>query len=212
MGRILFAFVCSCDSSPMAMTTMTPPTANARDRLIDTAISLFNRHGFHATGVDRIVAVARVAKKTLYAHFPSKEELILAALARKRAAFADKFLPAVLAASDDPRERLLTLFELAKSWFSDPDFYGCIFVNAAVEYSDAGHPINACAREFKTLLRNFARDQAQAGGAADPETLADQIALLFEGATTVAQVSARPDAATTAKTIAEQLVDQAFRK
>ncbi|WP_162917220.1 TetR/AcrR family transcriptional regulator [Dongia deserti] len=189
-----------------------PPTATARDRLIDTAITLFNRHGFHATGVDRIVAVAKVAKKTLYAHFPSKEELILAALSRKRAAFADKFLPTVLATSDDPRERLLSLFELAKSWFSDPDFYGCLFINAAVEYSEASHPINACAREFKTLLRSFAREQAAAGGAADPDTLADQIALLFEGATTVAQVSARPDAATTAKGIAAQLIDQAFRR
>jgi AcrR family transcriptional regulator len=197
------------------MNPANPPaatTTNARDRLIDTAIHLFNRYGFHATGVDRIVAVAKVAKKTLYAHFPSKEDLIIAALSRKRAAFADKFLPAVLANSDQPRDRLLSLFELAKSWFNDPDFYGCIFVNAAVEYSEPGHPINACAREFKTLLRGFALEQAQAGGAADPEILADQIALLFEGATTVAQVSARPDAATTAKTIAAQLIDQAFRR
>jgi AcrR family transcriptional regulator len=184
----------------------------ARERLIDTAIALFNRYGFHATGVDRIVAVAKVAKKTLYAHFPSKEELILAALARKEAAFAEKFIPAVAAASDDPKQRLLTLFEMAKSWFSDPDFYGCIFVNAAVEYSEAGHPINSCARRFKTRLRGFAREQAQLGGAANPDLLADQIALLFEGATTVAQVSARPDAATTAKQIAETLIDAAFRK
>jgi AcrR family transcriptional regulator len=198
--------------TPQNTPAATPSTATARDRLIDTAITLFNRYGFHATGVDRIVAVAKVAKKTLYAHFPSKEDLIIAALSRKRAAFADKFLPALLANSDQPRERLLSLFELAKSWFADPDFYGCIFINAAVEYSEPGHPINACAREFKTLLRGFALEQAQAGGAADPEALADQIALLFEGATTVAQVSARPDAATTAKSIATQLIDQAFRK
>jgi AcrR family transcriptional regulator len=196
----------------MTTTQAHPSSATARDRLIDTASALFNRYGFHATGVDRIVAVAKVAKKTLYAHFPSKEDLILAALSRKRAAFADKFLPAVRATSDQPRERLLSLFELAKGWFSDPDFYGCIFVNAAVEYSEPGHPINGCAREFKTLLRGFAREQAEAGGAADPDALADQIALLFEGATTVAQVSARPDAATTAKTIAALLIDQAFRK
>jgi AcrR family transcriptional regulator len=196
----------------MTAQSTTSPTATARDRLIDTAIALFNRHGFHATGVDRIVAVAKVAKKTLYAHFPSKEDLILAALSRKRAAFADRFLPAVLASSGQPRDRLLSLFELAKSWFSDPDFYGCLFINAAVEYSEPGHPINACAREFKTLLRGFAREQAVAGGAADPDALADQIALLFEGATTVAQVQGRPDAATTAKTIAALLIDQAFRK
>ncbi|HEX6118807.1 MAG TPA: TetR/AcrR family transcriptional regulator [Dongiaceae bacterium] len=194
----------------MDTSLLNAPTVSARERLIETATALFNRHGFHATGVDRIVAVAKVAKKTLYAHFPSKEDLILAALSRKRAAFSDRFLPTVLASSGDPRVRLLSLFELAKSWFADPDFYGCIFVNAAVEYSEPAHPINASAREFKTLLRGFARQQAIEGGAADPETLADQIALLFEGATTVAQVSARPDAATTAKQIAEQLIDQAF--
>jgi hypothetical protein len=61
------------------------------------------------------------------------------------------------------------------------------------------------------LLRGFAREQAKLGGAADPDLLADQIALLFEGATTVAQVSARPDAATTAKQIAETLIDAAFK-
>ena len=199
------------------MTTESPSTAPApvspaRERLIDTAAALFNRYGFHATGVDRIVAAAKVAKKTLYSHFPSKEDLILAALARKEAAFTEKFVPAVLANSDDPRERLLTLFEMAKGWFSDPDFYGCIFVNAAVEYSEPGHPINACAKRFKTQLRAFAREQARLGGAPDSELLADQIALLFEGATTVAQVSARPDAATTAKQIAATLIDAAFRK
>ena len=196
----------------MNIPLMNPPVPTARDRLIETAIALFNRHGFHATGVDRIVAVAKVAKKTLYAHFPSKEDLILAALSRRRAFFADKFLPDVAAAADNPRGRLLALFELAKGWFQDPDFFGCIFINAAVEYSEPGHPINVAAREFKAVLRNFAREQAAAGGAADPDTLADQIHLLFEGATMVAQVCARPDAATTAKTIAAQLIDQSFPK
>lgn len=186
------------------------PATSARERLIETAISLFNRHGFHATGVDRIVATAKVAKKTLYAHFPSKEDLILAALARRRAAFAARFLPAALAASDDPKQRILTLFELAKGWFADPDFYGCLFVNAAAEYSEPGHPIRACAQDFKTLVHGFARAQAAAGGAPDPDRLADRIALLFEGATVVAQVSARPDAATTAGEIAAQLIDAAF--
>src|SRR5690349_12032461 len=194
----------------MNVSTMIQPTATARDRLIDTAIALFNRYGFHATGVDRIVAVAKVAKKTLYAHFPSKEDLILAALSRKRAAFADTFLPAVTATSPEPRERLLNLFELAKTWFKDPEFFGCIFVNAAAEYSEPNHPINAAAKEYKTILRNFAHAQAEAGGAADPDTLADQIALLFEGATTVAQVSGCPEAAATARSIAVQLIDSAF--
>jgi AcrR family transcriptional regulator len=190
----------------------TTSALSARDRLIDAAIDLFNRHGFHATGVDRIVAVAKVAKKTLYAHFPSKEDLILAALARKGEAFTARFVAAVRAGSDDPRARLLSLFELAKSWFDDPDFYGCLFVNASVEYADRGHPINSCARTFKTVMHAFVREQAIAGGAADPERLADQITLLFEGATVVAQVSARPDAAITAKQIAAQLIDAAFAR
>ncbi len=198
--------------APEKMTGFPSDTPSARDRLIDTAMALFNRYGFHATGVDRIVAAAKVAKKTLYSHFPSKEDLILAALARKEAAFTEKFVPAVTANASDPRARLLALFEMAKGWYSDPEFHGCIFVNAAAEYSEPGHPINACARRFKTQLRGFIRAQAKEGGAADPDRLADQVALLFEGATTVAQVSARPDAATTAKEIATTLIDAAFRK
>lgn len=199
------------DPTSPEMTGFPSAAPSARDRLIDTAIALFNRYGFHATGVDRIVAAAKVAKKTLYSHFPSKEDLILAALARKQAAFKEKFVPALLTGTADPKQRLLMLFEMAKGWYSDPDFYGCLFVNAAVEYSDPGHPINACARQFKTDLRGFIREQAVQGGAKDPDTLADQIALLFEGATTVAQVSARPDAATTARQIAAALVETAFR-
>lgn len=194
-------------SSAMSSTT----ALSARDRLIDAAIDLFNRHGFHATGVDRIVAVAKVAKKTLYAHFPSKEDLILAALARKGEAFTSRFIAAIRARSDDPRERLLGLFEMAQSWFDDPDFYGCLFVNASVEYAERDHPINGCARTFKTVMHAFVREQAVAGGAADPDLLADQITLLFEGATVVAQVSARPDAAITAKRIAAPLIDAAFK-
>lgn len=191
--------------------TSSTSALSARDRLIDAAVDLFNRHGFHATGVDRIVAVAKVAKKTLYAHFPSKEDLILAALARKGEAFTDKFLASARAASNDPRERLLGLFDMAKSWFDDPDFYGCLFVNASVEYAARGHPINGCAQTFKTVMHAFVREQALAGGAANPDRLADQICLLFEGATVVAQVSARPDAAITAKEIAAQLIDAAFK-
>ena len=101
---------------------------------------------------------------------------------------------------------------MAKSWFNDPDFYGCLFVNASVEYGERAHPINGCARAFKTVMHAFVREQAVAGGAADPDRLADQISLLFEGATVVAQVSARPDAAITAKEIAAQLIDSAFVK
>lgn len=183
----------------------------ARERLIQTAISLFNQHGFHATGVDRIVEVARVAKKTLYAHFPSKRDLILAALERKEHVFKTQFLPAVTEAGQTPHDRLIALFEMAKNWFAAPDFYGCLFINAAVEFSNPDDDIRRCVQTFKQMLRGFVREQAVAGGASDPDTLADQISLLFEGATTVAQVTGRPDAATTARGIAEKLIAEQFR-
>jgi AcrR family transcriptional regulator len=205
------------DSRQTEPRTELSAASSARDRLIDTAITLFNRYGFHATGVDRIVAAAKVAKKTLYSHFPSKEDLILAALARNEVSFIERFLPRVEASSADPKQRLLNLFDAAQTWYDDSEFYGCLFVNAAAEYSDPSHPINAFSRHFKARMRDFLRGQAvQArelhGGGADPDILADQIALLFEGATTVAQVSARPEAAVTAKEIARTLLETSLRK
>ena len=106
-----------------------------RQDLVDTAMELFSAHGYHGTGIDRIAEEAGVSKKTMYHHFRSKEELILAALKQYDGLFRNDFMKAVNKRGDTAYERLLAIFDVAHDWFSGDNFYGCMFINAVGEYS-----------------------------------------------------------------------------
>lgn len=179
-----------------------------REHLIDTAIGLFCAHGYHATGIDRILNEAGVSKKTLYTHFRSKEELIMAALRKYDGLFRNDFMRRIDRMGATPREKLLAIFDAAQAWFSQKQFFGCMFINAVGEYAEDDSPIRAISQQFKRAMRDYIRDLCVQAGAKAPEALADQLALLFEGATVTAQVSQNADAAETAKTIAKQLIAQ----
>ena len=86
-------------------------SSSKRDLLINTALELFSREGFHATGIDRILSESGVAKMTLYNHFKSKDELILAALRRRDETFRNWFMRTVEASAETPRGRLLASFD-----------------------------------------------------------------------------------------------------
>ena len=184
-------------------------TATRRDLLVETAAKLFARHGFHATGIDRILAEAGVAKMTLYKHFRSKDELILAALRRRDEEFRNWFRRRVEARADTPRARLLAVFDVLAEWFEQPDFAGCTFVTAAAEFHPAEDPIHAAAAEHKRLLLAFLRDLAGEAGARDPETLAQELGLLMEGATALAHVCGEKNLEA-ARHAARLLIDEAL--
>jgi len=183
--------------------------ASRKEHLIDTALRLFERDGYHATGIDRILSEAGVAKMTLYNHFRSKDELILAALRARDQLFRNDVIRDLAARSDDPAERLVLVFDVLADWFEQPGFSGDMFINAAAEYADPAHPIHAAAAEHKRLFATYLREQAQAAGAGDPDELAAQLALLMEGAITTAHVSGSGQAARDAQRVAQLLVDQA---
>ena len=129
--------------------------SSRRDHLVDTALALFMRDGFHATGIDRILEQAGVAKMTLYNHFKSKEELILAALRLRDERFLEWFTAAVETRAENPRGRLLALFGALDEWINEPDFAGCAFIHAAAEYGRPGHPIHAAAPAHPRLLPGY---------------------------------------------------------
>jgi len=87
-----------------------------REQLIETAARLFARNGFHATGIDTILAEAGIAKKTLYNHFRTKDELILAALRKHDGEFRNNFMKSVEELAETPEARLLAIFDVAKAW------------------------------------------------------------------------------------------------
>ncbi len=113
-----------------------------RDHLVDTALELFIRDGFHATGIDKILAESGVAKMTLYKHFKSKDELILSALRRRDEHFRNWFMRAVESRAREPRQRLLAIFDALDEWFSGRDFNGCMFINASAEFARPDDPIH----------------------------------------------------------------------
>ncbi|MEJ8567154.1 TetR/AcrR family transcriptional regulator [Elongatibacter sediminis] len=181
-----------------------------RLQLIETAVELFNEHGFHGVGIDRIAEAAGVSKKTMYHHFRSKEELILAALRHHDGLFRNQFMKGVEAAADTPRERLLAIFDVAEAWFASNRFFGCLFINAVGEYAEPDTPIRGVCRQFKQLMRGYIEDLAREAGAPDAPALADALALLLEGAIVTAQVSGNPSAAESARQAAAVLIDHAL--
>ena len=181
-----------------------------REHLVQTALDLFCRDGFHATGIDRILSEAGVAKMTLYKHFRSKDELILAVLRRRDEEFRNWFMRAVESRADTPRARLICLFDVLGEWFAQTDFTGCTFINAAAEFGAADDPIHASAAEHKRLVRSYIRELAEAAGAVDPDALANALNLLIEGAITMAYVAGEKTAAVRARDAAVVLIDAAL--
>lgn len=184
---------------------------NKRDHLVETAVRLFGQEGFHATGIDRILQEAGVARMTLYKHFRSKDELILAALRRRDEQFRTWFKSSIERRGGTPAQRLLASFDALEEWFEGRafaglPFSGCSFINAAAEYADNMHPVHQVAAEHKRLLLEYIRLLCSSAGARNPDSLAWSIALLHEGAIVTAQVSTDTDAASGAKEIARVLM------
>ncbi len=183
-----------------------------RERLLEAALALFNREGFHAVGIDRILAEAGVAKMTLYKHFPSKQALILAALQHRNQRILAWYDTALTARGGGPRERLLGLFDVLGDWFDSGDFHGCLFVKAAGEYPDPADPAHKAAADYKRALLGLLTGLAEQAGASSPRLLAQRLLLLVEGATVLALVLGGREAARQARDTAALLVRQMLPK
>ena len=186
------------------------PKLSKREQLIQAALELFAKNGIHATGVDSIVAQSGVTKKTLYAHFRTKEELVLAVLRHYDGLARNEFMRRVESGGTTPRARLLAIFDVAQHWFQQNNFYGCLFVNTIGEYSGKDTPIRQICKEYKKLLKDYIHSLCKQAGAKDPQGLAEELALLLEGATVTAQVSQNPKTARIAKRAAKALIDKAI--
>lgn len=182
-----------------------------REQLVETALKLFYQEGFHATGIDRILAEAGVAKMTMYKYFKSKDELILAVLRRRDETFRNWFMRQVEDRASTAQARLLAIFDVYDDWLhSDDASHGCLFINATAEFADQDNPIHAAAAETKRLVLGYVRELAAQAGAQAPQALAIQLVLLLEGATVTAQVTGDRDAIWEGKKAAELLVQAAL--
>lgn len=179
---------------------------SAKDQLLETAARLFYQNGYRAVGVDTITAESGIGKMTLYRHFDSKDELIAAYLQGSNARFWDEF-EAVVAAAPDARGKLLAFFESLSFYVTHPECFGCPFLNAATEYPEADHPGHQVALQHKQSVRERFRDLAREAGARDPQSLADQLMLVMDGAYMAARMFGPENPGAQAGAAAAMLID-----
>jgi AcrR family transcriptional regulator len=155
---------------------------SARERLLEVATELFYREGVRAVGIDTIIARSGVAKMSLYRNFPSKDDLVVAFLERRDGIYWAWWDHVMAKHPDDPRQQVDDLFASLARRVTDKNYRGCPFINTATEFPDEDHPARALCLANKMKLRQHLHDLAARLGARDPETLADQLMLLMEGA------------------------------
>lgn len=157
------------------------PLLAARARILNAAYELFSQRGIGAVGVDTIVAKSGVAKMTLYRHFPSKQELVLAFLQQRELLWTHEWLETeILANGKTPRARLLAIFDTFDRWFQQPTFEGCSFINVLLEMpSDS--PIRRAAAAHLADIREIIAAQAEQAGLADIERFAQTWHFLMKG-------------------------------
>ena len=158
-----------------------------RSRILAAAGELFYRHGIRAVGVEAIAEAAGTNKMTLYRHFASKDELVAEYL-RQWANAADGCWDRFAKAHPgDPLAQLGAWLEEVAGRLADPEERGCALANAAIELAEKDHPARRVIEEFKRALRMRLIRLSEAAGLDDPETLADELHLLLEGARVTAQ-------------------------
>jgi AcrR family transcriptional regulator len=160
---------------------------SSRDRLLDAAADLFYRDGV-GVGVDALCRAAGVSKRSMYQLFPTKDEVVAASLDR----VAPRYDALLLPGDDvrDPRDRVLHVFARLDELSTGESYRGCPFVSTAVEVKDPGHPASAVARRRKQALTDFFRHELARAGASDPDLLAQQLTIVFDGASVRAVVRA----------------------
>ncbi len=177
--------------------------------LLHTARSLFEKEGFHATGIDRILTEAKVAKMTLYNNFGSKEQLIVAVLEDSSASMIDRLEQTAQIASKDPYMQILAIFDAFGDWYTDPSFCGCMFQAAVAEFPDPDSLPAIAARKHHERICTVFESMCSRAQLADPARLAQKLAMLASGANCVARQAKNRAPADDARCIVELLLERA---
>lgn len=177
------------------------------EKIVATATQLFEARGINASGVDLIIRESGVAKATLYKYFPSKNQLIISYLRDKSDRLYAWLEENLIDKKKDSLEVLLALCDLFELWITKPEFHGLPFHIASVEFPEANHPINLYSAELSKELQLYFSKIAKKAGIKDPETLGQQLMIIFEGAALVEGLSPGTGAALRAKKAAATLIN-----
>ena len=167
------------------MARSTAPAADApdvRQRILDTASALFYERGVRAVGVDLVVDESGVAKTSLYRHFRTKDDLIVAFLQREDLEFWATWDEVSARHADDPVAEVEAHMRWIGKRLARANYRGCPQINVAAEFAEAAHPARAVSREHMQALRRRLTELARKLGAARPAELAAQLGVLVNGA------------------------------
>lgn len=202
----------------MAHTYSLPPTVDAaasapprlssggaRERILDAAYELFLHRGIRDVGINELISRAGVAKATFYAHFTSKDALVVAYLER---CHQDMTVEAIIAdtgrRTENPTGRLLAIFDVLDGWFRQDDFQACAFVSTMLEMGPA-HPLGMASIEYLAQVRAFIRALAVEAGLEQPDVFARSCHILTKGSI-ISAVEGDREAAVFAKRMAAALI------
>jgi len=181
---------------------------SARERILGAAYELFSHRGIHDVGVDELVERAGVAKATLYKHFSSKDELVLAFLEQREQIWTYGWVEReALRRGATSEEQLLAIFDLFDEWFHRDDFEGCSFVNALLEFGDLDHPVGRASAGYLENIRSVVRNLAFEAGLREPDAFALSWHILMKGSIVQAAEGDR-DAAKRAQALGRLLIEQ----
>lgn len=150
--------------------------------ILNAASSLFSAKGYHAVGVDSIVAKSNVAKMTFYKYFPSKEFLIESVLERRDRQLQEDILKAI-AKRRTSLTKIKAIFDWYEEWFSTPQFHGCMFIKASEEFPKRGAKVRSISRAHKIWLEGLLSDLLREHGVSSPSAMASHIMILLDGLT-----------------------------
>jgi AcrR family transcriptional regulator len=187
------------------------PHPDARQRIVAAGAELFASDGVQATGVNAVIARAGVAKGTFYAHFPSKNDLVLAWLQSSSVRWFDGLRSELEARARSPAERLTLFFDILGEWLTADDFRGCQVLNRAAESRQLEDPARAALADLQREIELYLQSTAADAGLVDPDALAAQLFLLVPGTIITATARRSAEPAATAGIAAARLVAAATR-
>ncbi|HEY3845122.1 MAG TPA: TetR/AcrR family transcriptional regulator [Acidimicrobiales bacterium] len=186
------------------MTTTKAP--GPRERLLASARRLTGAHGV-GVGIDAILEDASVARRSLYQHFAGKDDLIAQSLLDSADKDEARYRIALERGGDDPRQRVLAVFDQLDRTTSLPEYRGCRYISAELGLADPGHPAHLATREFTTRLRGLFETELTNLGHPDPVDGADQILVLVEGILVVGVIAPESHPALTVRPLVELILD-----
>ena len=177
-----------------------------RDELVQKALKVFYKNGFHATGMDMLAAETGISKTSIYKHFRTKDDLILAVLRLRDDNFRNWLYRRMEELGKTPKDQLIAMFDALKEWFDDTEYRGCMFIKASSEYQEMSNPIHKQSADHKRLLEIHVKELSHKADLKNADLVARQLLLLKEGAIVTAHLGHTENPAEDAKLIALEII------